>query len=48
MEQSYNFDYFNFAGIHRPVYLHTTPPFRIDDINIHTTFQKANQLLGMQ
>lgn len=37
--QNYNFDFFNYAGIHRPVYLFTTPVSYIDDISITTTVQ---------
>ncbi|XP_032789501.2 beta-glucuronidase isoform X1 [Daphnia magna] len=36
-EQQYNFDFFNFAGIHRPVILSATPKTYIDDITINTT-----------
>lgn len=35
-EQQYNFDFFNYAGIHRPVYLYTTPKTYIDDITVTT------------
>ena len=35
-EQQYNFDFFNYAGIHRPVYLYTTPKTYIDDITVST------------
>lgn len=34
--QKYDFDFFNYAGIHRPVTLYTTPWTYIDDITIHT------------
>jgi hypothetical protein len=34
--QSYTFDFYNYAGIHRPVYLYTTPSIYIDDISVHT------------
>ncbi|KAJ9592380.1 hypothetical protein L9F63_015948, partial [Diploptera punctata] len=34
--QSYTFDFFNYAGIHRPVLLYTTPSVYIDDISIVT------------
>lgn len=30
------FDFFNYAGIHRPVWLYTTPRARIDDVTIAT------------
>ncbi|ODN06255.1 Beta-glucuronidase [Orchesella cincta] len=46
--QGYNFDYFNFAGIHRPVYLYTTPPSYINDVTIITDFKEAsNETLGL-
>lgn len=35
-EQQLNFDFFNYAGIHRPVFLYTTPRTFIDDITIST------------
>ena len=35
-KHAYNFDFFNYAGIHRQVYLYTTPANRIDDITIKT------------
>ncbi|KAJ9592379.1 hypothetical protein L9F63_015947, partial [Diploptera punctata] len=34
--QSYTFDFFNYAGIHRPVLLYTTPSVYIDDISVNT------------
>ncbi|XP_074093810.1 beta-glucuronidase isoform X2 [Cotesia typhae] len=34
--QSYSFDFFNYAGIHRPVLLYTTPQVYIEDITINT------------
>ncbi|KAF6203624.1 hypothetical protein GE061_001956, partial [Apolygus lucorum] len=34
--QQYTFDFFNYAGIHRPVVLYTTPSVFIDDITIQT------------
>lgn len=34
--QSYTFDFFNYAGIHRPVVLYTTPYSYIDDITVLT------------
>ncbi|XP_042579413.1 beta-glucuronidase-like [Cyprinus carpio] len=36
--QNTNFDFFNYAGIHRPVLLYTTPKTHIDDITVETTF----------
>lgn len=35
--QSYTFDFFNYAGIHRSVLLHTKPQLYIDDITIKTS-----------
>uniref|UniRef100_A0A671L5E9 Beta-glucuronidase n=1 Tax=Sinocyclocheilus anshuiensis TaxID=1608454 RepID=A0A671L5E9_9TELE len=36
--QNTNFDFFNYAGIHRPVLLYTTPKAHIDDISVETAF----------
>uniref|UniRef100_A0A672SNF2 Glucuronidase beta n=1 Tax=Sinocyclocheilus grahami TaxID=75366 RepID=A0A672SNF2_SINGR len=36
--QNTDFDFFNYAGIHRPVLLYTTPKAHIDDISVETTF----------
>lgn len=35
--QDYQFDFFNYAGIHRPVKLYTTPKVYIRDVTIKTT-----------
>ncbi|KAJ9578315.1 hypothetical protein L9F63_005460 [Diploptera punctata] len=35
-EFQHAFDFFNYAGIHRPVYIYTTPQVYIDDITIIT------------
>uniref|UniRef100_A0A8C9EQ68 Glucuronidase beta n=1 Tax=Pavo cristatus TaxID=9049 RepID=A0A8C9EQ68_PAVCR len=35
--QNTRFDFFNYAGIHRPVVLYTTPSVYIDDITVTTT-----------
>uniref|UniRef100_A0A8B9TP04 Beta-glucuronidase n=1 Tax=Anas platyrhynchos TaxID=8839 RepID=A0A8B9TP04_ANAPL len=35
--QNIRFDFFNYAGIHRPVVLYTTPSVYIDDITVTTT-----------
>jgi hypothetical protein len=32
----HDFDFFNYAGIHRPVYLYTTPQTYIDDVTVIT------------
>ncbi|XKL61127.1 hypothetical protein PGB90_008184 [Kerria lacca] len=34
--QTYTFDFFNYAGIHRSVHLYTTPTIYIDDVKILT------------
>ncbi|KAJ8342909.1 hypothetical protein SKAU_G00328370 [Synaphobranchus kaupii] len=36
--QNTNFDFFNYAGLHRPVLLYTTPKAYIDDITVETGF----------
>ncbi|XP_017268024.1 beta-glucuronidase [Kryptolebias marmoratus] len=36
--QTINFDFFNYAGIHRPVLLYTTPKTYVDDITVVTDF----------
>ncbi|MFT7797092.1 beta-glucuronidase [Arapaima gigas] len=36
--QNINFDFFNYAGIHRSVLLYTTPNVYIDDITVQTSF----------
>ncbi|CAB1316879.1 unnamed protein product [Coregonus sp. 'balchen'] len=36
--QNTNFDFFNYAGLHRPVVLYTTPKAYVDDITVLTTF----------
>uniref|UniRef100_A0AAR2L7P5 Beta-glucuronidase n=1 Tax=Pygocentrus nattereri TaxID=42514 RepID=A0AAR2L7P5_PYGNA len=39
--QGYNFDFFNYAGIHRSVLLYTTPRAYIDDITVDTNFSDS-------
>lgn len=39
--QNTNFDFFNYAGIHRPVLLYTTPAVYIDDITVQTSFSDS-------
>lgn len=36
--QNIYFDFFNYAGIHRPVLLYTTPTAYVDDITVVTDF----------
>ncbi|XP_041979333.1 beta-glucuronidase isoform X2 [Aricia agestis] len=38
-EQSYTFDFFNYAGIHRSVFLYSTPQVYIDDVIVNTDIQ---------
>ena len=40
--KSYRFDFFNYAGIHRPVILYTTPALRIEDIWTSTAYIKSD------
>ncbi|XP_033162075.1 beta-glucuronidase [Drosophila mauritiana] len=42
--QSYTFDFFNYAGIHRSVHLYTTPLLHISDLEVTT--QLTNEGLG--
>ncbi|XP_039612758.1 beta-glucuronidase [Polypterus senegalus] len=42
--QNIDFDFFNYAGIHRPVILYTTPKAYIDDITVTT---KINENIGL-
>nr|XP_006641056.1 PREDICTED: beta-glucuronidase [Lepisosteus oculatus] len=46
--QNTNFDFFNYAGIHRPVLLYTTPLAHIDDITVQTSFQDNTGLVSYQ
>ena len=36
--QTYQFDFFNYAGIHRPVKLYTTPAVYLSDVTVTTSF----------
>ncbi|XP_026327842.1 beta-glucuronidase isoform X2 [Hyposmocoma kahamanoa] len=38
-EQTYTFDFFNYAGIHRSVFLYSTPKLYIDDVIVNTDIQ---------
>ncbi|CAG4987138.1 unnamed protein product [Parnassius apollo] len=38
-ERAYNFDFFNYAGIHRTVFLYSTPQQYIDDVIVNTDIQ---------
>lgn len=37
--QSYTFDFFNYAGIHRSVFLYSTPQVYIEDVIVNTDIQ---------
>lgn len=39
--QNIGFDFFNYAGIHRPVLLYTTPRAYVDDITVTTDFLES-------
>ncbi|XP_008547002.1 beta-glucuronidase isoform X1 [Microplitis demolitor] len=43
--QSYSFDFFNYAGIHRPVLLYTKPRVYIEDITIKTSISGETGLI---
>ncbi|VEN49065.1 unnamed protein product [Callosobruchus maculatus] len=45
LTQDYTFDFFNYAGIDRPVYLYTTPKTYIDDITVFTIDVRESQAL---
>ena len=40
---TWQFDFFNYAGIHRPVKLYTTPANRVEDVTISTTPQPDSE-----
>ncbi|OXA64937.1 beta-glucuronidase isoform X2 [Folsomia candida] len=42
----YAFDFFNYAGIHRTVYLYSTPVSHIDDIKVTTDVQGSEGLVS--
>lgn len=44
--QTYTFDFFNYAGIHRSVVLYTTPNVYIKDVTVKTDL--VNNNTGMQ
>lgn len=37
-----NFDFFNYAGLHRPVKIYTTPSVYVEDVTVVTDFQGTN------
>ncbi|XP_057263070.1 beta-glucuronidase [Pezoporus wallicus] len=46
--QNTRFDFFNYAGIHRPVVLYTTPSVYIDDITVTTTSSDSVAMVQYQ
>ncbi|XP_006889837.1 PREDICTED: beta-glucuronidase [Elephantulus edwardii] len=46
--QNTNFDFFNYAGLHRPVLLYTTPTTYIDDITVTTGVDQDIGLVNYQ
>ncbi|XP_014808598.1 PREDICTED: beta-glucuronidase [Calidris pugnax] len=46
--QNIRFDFFNYAGIHRPVVLYTTPSVYIDDITVTTTSSESVAMVQYQ
>ncbi|KAF7688643.1 beta-glucuronidase [Silurus meridionalis] len=44
--QNTNFDFFNYAGIHRSVVLYTTPKAYIDDITVTTSFSDSTGIVN--
>ncbi|XP_072099527.1 beta-glucuronidase [Mobula birostris] len=46
--QIVQFDFFNYAGIHRPVLLYTTPSVYIDDITVITDIQDDTGIINYQ
>lgn len=47
-EQQYFHDFFNYAGLHRSVWLHSTPLSHISDITIDTGIDGTDGLVGYQ
>lgn len=44
--QQYYHDFFNYSGLHRSVWLYTTPPARITDITVDTGLEGAEGTVG--
>ncbi|PSN44365.1 hypothetical protein C0J52_10938 [Blattella germanica] len=45
---NYSFDFFHYAGIHRPVFLYTTPATYIDDITVTTDVIDSTGFIAYQ
>ncbi|XP_066552206.1 beta-glucuronidase [Amia ocellicauda] len=46
--QNIDFDFFNYAGVHRPVLLYTTPVAYIDDITVQTSFADSMGVINYE
>ena len=44
-EQEYEFDFFNYSGIHRPVKIYTTPKTYIKDITVNTDINGSDGII---
>ncbi|MFF0160600.1 beta-glucuronidase [Streptomyces sp. NPDC005263] len=44
--QRYFHDFFNYAGLNRPVWLYTTPPAHITDITVTTSFEDTTGVIA--
>ncbi|MFD2639101.1 beta-glucuronidase [Piscibacillus salipiscarius] len=48
VENSPNFDFFNYAGIHRPVKIYTTPKTYINDVTVVTDLDGSNGVVDYE
>jgi beta-glucuronidase len=46
--QRYFHDFFNYAGLHRPVWLYTTPPSYVSDVTVTTSFDGTTGVVDYQ
>lgn len=44
-KQKQQHDFYNYSGIHRPVYLYTKPQTCIDDITVYTDYEKTTGII---
>ncbi|SMP50756.1 beta-glucuronidase [Anoxynatronum buryatiense] len=47
-KQKQQHDFFNYSGIHRPVYLYTTPRTYIEDITVQTDYEASQGIISYQ
>ena len=47
-KQRYWHDFFNYAGIHRPVWFHMVPRQRIEDVTVVTTFDGGDGIVSYE